>query len=91
MRCVLIVPCMLLVTAPAGCFRRQDEPPPPPPEGMYAQQPDVPAGSEPGSLALRDFEAVSERTQAPCLLLEGQLIFESTDIVERLAGIGSVL
>jgi glutathione S-transferase len=36
--------------------------------------------------ARRDFEALSDKTQAPCLSMEGELLFESGDIVRRLAG-----
>jgi glutaredoxin len=41
------------------------------------------------SQARRDFEAVSDRSQAPCLLIEGTPMFESAEIVERLANLVS--
>ena len=41
--------------------------------------------------ARRDFEAASGRTTAPCLVSDGDLLFESVDIVERLASIATEL
>ena len=41
--------------------------------------------------ARSDFEAVSEKQQAPCLLMKGELLFESADISKRLASLVSDL